>query len=133
MDKSSSINLVAIQRPTAASPILRRRSKFIASLDLQLQKIEVYRSGKRVSKEAFWIDGDGKTVLMSLRYGKQPLELSKGKSTLRAVGGFNDLVTQLQEVQKIAFAGGLDDELAACANSVRQNFKTARDRKTGKG
>lgn len=83
MEAKSSISLVSVQRPTTSTPILKRRSKLTASIDQQLKKIETYRSGGQISREQFWIDGD-KTVYFQLRYGKQPLELAKGKSTLKA-------------------------------------------------
>jgi hypothetical protein len=53
---------------------------------------------------------------------KQPLELEKGKSTLKA-GTFDDLVAQLDEIKTITVAGGLDDALSTCANAVRSNFQ----------
>jgi hypothetical protein len=71
-------------------------------------------------------------IYFQLRYGKQPIELEKGKSTLKAAN-FDDLVAQLDEIKTIAVAGGLDDALAACANAVRSNFKAAKDKKAGKG
>lgn len=66
-----------------------------------------------IGREAFWVDGAG-AIFFQLRYGKQPLELEKGKSTLKA-STFDDLVEQLDQIKTIAVAGGLDDALAACA------------------
>jgi hypothetical protein len=54
------------------------------------------------------------------------------KSTLKA-STFHDLVAQLDEIKTITVAGGLDEALSACANAVRSNFKTAKDKKPGKG
>ena len=77
------------------------------------------------------MDGSG-GIFFQLRYGKQPLELEKGKSTLKA-STFDDLVEQLDQIKTIAIAGGLDDALSACANAVRSNFKSAKDKKAGRG
>jgi hypothetical protein len=131
MDAKLSISLVSVQKPTANTPILQRRSKLIANLDQQVAKIRLYRDGKRISREQFWLDGSG-TVFFQLRYGKQPLEMQKGKSTLKC-STFDDLEVQLQEVKKMAFAGDLDDALSACAGQVRTNFKVAKDKKAAKG
>ena len=68
---------------------------------------------------------------LSLRYGKQPLELESGKSTLKA-STFDDLVEQLDKSRPLQSPGGLDDALSACANAVRSNFKAAKDKKAGK-
>lgn len=125
----TSISLVATQKPTANSPILQRRMKLASNIDQQIIKIGLFREGKRVSREQFWVDGSG-SMFFGLRYGKQPLELDKGKSTLKA-DSWDDMVAQLDEIKTIAVAGGLDDALAACANAVRSGFK--KDKKSGRG
>ncbi len=125
------ISLVNVQKPTANTPILQRRNKFTASIEQQIIKIGLFREGKRISRELFWVDGSG-AILFQLRYGKQPVELEKGKSTLRA-STFDDLVEQLQQINTIALGGGLDEALSACANAVRSNFKAAKDKKSGRG
>lgn len=130
MEAKSTISLVSVQKPSANTPILQRRNKLTNSIDQQILKIGSFREGKRISKEQFWVDGSG-AIYFQLRYGKQPLELAKGKSTLKAAT-WDDLVAQLDEVKTITVAGGLDDALAACASSVRAGFKTAKDRKAGK-
>lgn len=126
----ASISLVSVQRPANNTPILQRRSKFVAMIDQQIAKTKSYREGKRVSREQFWIDASG-TIYFQLKYGKQPLEMQKGRSTLKATS-FDDLESQLTEIKRIAFAGDLDEALAACANQVRSNFKVAKDKKAGK-
>ena len=128
----TSISLVSVHKPGAANnPTLQRRMKLASSIDQQIIKIGLFREGKRVSREQFWVDGSG-ALYFGLRYGKQPLELEKGKSTLKA-GTWDDLVAQLDEIKTITVAGGLDEALSACANAVRSNFKAAKDKKSGRG
>ena len=126
----TSISLVSVQRPTSSTPLIQRRMKLASSIDQQIVKIGLFREGKRVSREQFWVDASG-TMFFGLRYGKQPLELDKGKSTLKA-DSWDDMVAQLDEIKTIAVAGGLDDALAACANAVRSGFKAAKDKKSGR-
>jgi hypothetical protein len=102
--------------------------KLASNIDQQIVKIGLFREGKRVSRKQFWVDGSG-AMYFQLRYGKQPLELQKGMSTLKA-GSWDDLVAQLDEIKTITVAGGLDEALTASANSVRANFKK---KKGGKG
>lgn len=73
------------------------------------------------------VDSSGVTFFQ-LRYGKQPLELEKGKSTLKAAT-FDDLVEEHDQIKTLAVAGGMDDALSACANAVRSNFKAAKDKR----
>jgi hypothetical protein len=131
MANRPNISLVSVQKPTANTPILQRRNKFTASIEQQILKIGSFRSGGRISREQFWADGSG-NIFFQLRYGKQPLELEKGKSTLKAAT-WDDLVAQLDEIKTITVAGGLDEALSACANAVRSNFKAAKDKKSSKG
>jgi hypothetical protein len=126
----SSISLVSVQKPTAKTPILQRRNKLTSNIDQQILKIGSFREGRRISKEWFWVAGDG-VIYLQLKYGKQPLEPQKGMSTLKAAT-FDDLVAQLDEIKTITVAGGLDDALAACANAVRSNFKAAKEKKVGR-
>ena len=131
MMAKSSISLVSVQKPTANTPVLQRRNKFTSSIEQQIIKIGLFREGKRISREQFRVDGSG-GIFFQLRYGKQPLEIEKGKSTLKA-STFDDLVEQLDQIKTIAIAGGLDEALSACANAVRSNFKSAKDKKAGRG
>ncbi|MGF6311898.1 hypothetical protein ABIB82_005875 [Bradyrhizobium sp. i1.8.4] len=124
------LTLVATQRPSATTPVLKRRNKFTSSIDQQITKISLFREGKRISRESFWVENGA--IFFGLKYGRTPLELDKGKSTLKA-SSWDDLVEQLDQIKTIAVAGGMDEALAACANAVRSNFKTAKDKKAGKG
>jgi hypothetical protein len=101
------LSLVSVQKPTANTPILQRHNKLTASIDQRITKIGLFREGKRISREQFWVDGNG-AIFFHLRYGKHPLELEKGNATLKATT-FDDLVDQLDQIKTIAVAGGLDD------------------------
>jgi hypothetical protein len=128
----ASISLVSISKPSSANnPVLQRRNKFTSSIDQQITKIALFREGKRISREAFWAENG--EIFFALRYGKAPLELQKGKSTLKA-SSWDDLVDQLDQIKVVAVAAGLDEALSACAHAVRSNFsKTTKDKKSGKG
>lgn len=131
MAAKSSISLVSVQKPTTNTPVLQRRNKLTADIEQQIAKIGSFREGRRISRQKFWVNSSG-AIYFQLRYGKQPLELEKGKSTLKAAT-FDDLVAQLDEIKTIAVAGGLDEALSACADAVRKNFKAAKDKKAAKG
>ena len=126
----ATLSLVSVQKPTANTPVLQRRNKFTASIEQQIIKIGLFREGKRISKEAFWVDAAG-AIFFQLRYGKQPLELEKGKSTLKSTS-WDDLVEQLDQIKTLAVGGAMDEALAACANAVKSNFKAAKDKKAAR-
>ena len=56
---AAKISLVSVQKPTANTWILQRRNKFTAHIDQQIIKVGLFREGKRIAKEAFWVDGAG--------------------------------------------------------------------------
>ena len=126
----SAISLVSIQKPARhKNPILQRRNRFTTSLDQQINKLGLFAEGKRISRENFWTEGN--FIYLQLKYGKQNVEMKRGQSVLKAEN-ISALISMLDEVKAVAIAGGLDDALAACAQSVRQNFKAAKDKKSGK-
>jgi hypothetical protein len=125
---AKALTLVNVQRPTNV-PAIQRRNKFTASIEQQILKIGSFREGKRISREAFWVDSSG-IIYFQLRYGKIALELERGKSVLKA-SNWDDLISQLEEIKTITVAGGLDDMISAAVNAVRANFK--KDKKSGKG
>jgi hypothetical protein len=68
----STISLVSVQKPTTNTPVLQRRN-----IEQQIVKIGSFREGRRISREQFWVDNG--VIYFQLRYGKQPIELEKGK------------------------------------------------------
>jgi len=64
-----SISLVSVQKPTANTPILQRRDKLTANIDQQITKVGLFREGKRISREQFWVDASG-AIYLQLRYGQ---------------------------------------------------------------
>jgi hypothetical protein len=93
---------------------------------------QVYVQHRSADHEGWPVPHAHGAIYFQLRYGKQPLELEKGKSTLKA-STFDDLVEHLDQIKTIAVAGGMDEALAACASAVRSNFKTAKEKKAGRG
>jgi len=120
-----------VQKRTANTPILQRRNKLTSNIDQQITKIGLFREGKRISREQFWVDRSG-VICFQLRYGRHSLELEQGQVALKAAT-FDELVAQLDALKTITIAEGLDDALSASANSVRANFKVAKDKKAAKG
>jgi hypothetical protein len=68
--------LVSVQKPTANTPVLQRRNKFTSSIEQQIIKVGLFREGKRISREQFWVDGSG-AIFFQLRYGNSPSSLRR--------------------------------------------------------
>ena len=83
---SAKLSLVSIQKPSASTPILQRRNKFTTNIDQQITKIGLFREGKRISREQFWVDGSG-AIFFQLRYGKQRTHPAKAPARLLLAEG----------------------------------------------
>ena len=75
---------------------------------------------KRV--KAWWFATETNRLALSIRYGSQVLELSKGKFSID-VADTSQLVPTLQLVIEAVRDGELDAQIANAATSLRKGFK----------
>ena len=125
------------QRRAKIDPVLRSRTKFAAALQTQISIVEAEAKGEtftverlrwktnedgervRVTKQItprawFWAEEDG-TVFLMPKVGVRPLELEKGKPTIK-IGAAKELVPTLEMLIQAVNDGELDDQIAE-ANS----------------
>ena len=117
-------------------PVVRSRTKFAAALQTQINIVEAGAKGEtftvermrwkmnedgervrvatQISPRAWFWEEDGVVYLMP-KIGVRPLELEKGKSTIK-VGAPKELVPTLQMLIAATEAGDLDSQIAE-ANS----------------
>ena len=84
------LNLTPVKKTVGRNPIVQRRESLIKGIDKQLSICESlisdnefardHHSGRKIPSW-FWLDDSGQYYL-SINYGKQPLELSKGKFSI---------------------------------------------------
>lgn len=129
------------QTKAKVNPVIRSRSKFAAALLQQISIHEAEAKGEtytverlrwqtndagervRITKQIaprawYWTESDG-TVYLMPKVGVRPLELEKGKSTIK-IGAAKELVPTLEMLIQAVNAGELDKVIAE-ANSRKKS------------
>lgn len=125
---------------TQRSPIARRREKLAFKLEEQLklasnstyQPTKIVWSSdsdgnqhkveqpKRIKR--WWIELDGGSVQLTVRYGSKPLEFAKGKNAI-ALKSKEDVEPTLRKLKLAVLAGEFDEMLAQQVGVVRRIAK----------
>ena len=121
MNDKLAVNFVAVSKPKDRNPILSRRSKLISYLDRQLANVHNFKSGSQTHGAQFWLDQTG-AIFLSINYGKYPLEVQKGKTTVKC-SSFDELETTINRLKDMARVGDFDEPLHKAALAIRTKFK----------
>ena len=129
------------QKRAKINPVIRSRTKFAAALQTQISIVEAVGKGEtytvdrqrwstndagervRVTKQIsprawYWTEEDGVVYLMP-KIGVRPLELEKGKPTIK-IGPAKELVPTLETLIQAVNDGELDHQIAE-ANSRKKS------------
>lgn len=116
--------LVQAPKKFTPDPDTKRRLRLIMQIDKQLTLVEAHKQGRK-SRGRWWdMLPDGKPIL-SIKYGKVPLELAKGKHAI-ACDDMDDVAEALQKARHVALEGTFDAQLTAISEQVRSRFKKGR-------
>ena len=90
MNLLKELNLTPVKKTVGRNPIVQRRESLIKGIDKQLTICDSlltdnefardHQTGRKIPSW-FWLDDSGNYYL-SINYGKQPMELSKGKFSI---------------------------------------------------
>ena len=90
MNLLKELNLTPVKKTVGRNPLVQRRESLIKGIDKQLTVCESlltdnefardHQTGRKIPSW-FWLDDSGNYYL-SINYGKQPMELSKGKFSI---------------------------------------------------
>ena len=124
------LNLTPVKKTVGRNPIVQRRESLIKGIDKQLSICESlisdnefardHHSGRKIPSW-FWLDDSGQYYL-SINYGKQPLELSKGKFSIMC-DSIESVQSSLNLVRESVQMGDFDKQLEKRSKVIRSNFK----------
>ena len=77
--------------------------------------------GGRSNSSWYWLDEDG-TYYISVIYGKQKLELARGKYAIQC-NDFQHMIDCLRIVKEHTLRGELDSQLSNVATNIRKKLK----------
>lgn len=114
------LKLVAVTKPKDPSPIINRRDKLVSSINRQLAIIERYALGESVRGKWFWTNDSGGYYL-PIKYGKQVLELGKGKFAIEC-SNLDEVEDALIKVRALIKQGDFDSVLENTSKEIRSKF-----------
>ena len=124
------LNLTPVKKTVGRNPIVQRRESLIKGIDKQLSICESlisdnefardHHSGRKIPSW-FWLDDSGQYYL-SINYGKQPMELSKGKFSI-ICESIDSVQSSLNLVKESVQMGDFDKQLEKRSKVIRSNFK----------
>jgi len=123
MKLEQTLNLVPVTKPKALNPILLRRQRLINNITAQIEKARLNQSGEKVRRVWWWPSDDG-NIYINIKYGKIPLELAKGKSTIQCASMI-EVAETLEKVKLLTSKGQLDELLSKASQDIRQGFGKA--------
>ncbi len=124
------LNLTPVKKTVGRNPIVQRRESLIKGIDKQLSICESLISDNEFARDHhtgrkipswFWLDDSGQYYL-SINYGKQPLELSKGKFSI-ICDSIENVQSSLNLVRESVQMGDFDKQLEKRSKVIRSNFK----------
>lgn len=113
--------LVAAPKREASDPASKRKQRLLMQIDHQLYMAEPENRLRKFRGRWWTTDAEGK-LMLSIKYGKVPLELAKGKHAI-ACNDMDDLIEALKKAKAIAVDGTFDAQLATISGQVRARFK----------
>ena len=132
---------LSVYKPnTQRSPIARRREKLAFKLaeQLKLASDNTYQPTKIVWSsdsdgnqhkveqpkriKRWWIELDGSSVQLTVRYGSKPLEFAKGKNAI-ALKSKEDVKPTLRKLKLAVLGGEFDEMLAQQIGVVKRSVK----------
>ena len=125
MTSLSELELTADTKPIGKSEVVERRKRVVKSIISQINQIGDELDGNvglgRKKPSWYWMNEDGE-YLVSLRYGKKPVELQKGKMAVKCQD-LDGVRSVLEVFVEIVSKGEVDTKLEVMAKSIRRNFK----------
>ena len=130
MNLLKELNLTPVKKTTGRNPIVLRRESLIKGIDKQLSICESlltdnefardHQTGRKIPSW-FWLEDSGNYYL-SINYGKQPMELSRGKFSI-VCDSIENVKTSLSLVRESVQMGDFDKQLEKRSKVIRSNFK----------
>lgn len=124
------LNLTPVKKTVGRNPITTRRESVLNGIDKQLLICDHLISDNEFARDHqtgrkipcwFWLDDSGKYYL-SVNYGKQPIELAKGKFSV-ICDSIEDVKSSLLTVRDSIQRGDFDKQLEKRSKVIRSNFK----------
>jgi hypothetical protein len=120
-DMIMKLKFVATQKPKTQNPTVQRRQRIVRRINQQIAILSSAKDDGLPSTSWVWMDDEG-TCLLSVKYGRQVLELEEGMPSIFC-GDLKQAVQVITYIRSMAVEGQLDDQLAKASTDIRSKFK----------
>ncbi|GHA03575.1 hypothetical protein [Novosphingobium arvoryzae] len=114
------LKFVAAKKPEAINAIVQRRQRLVRRIDQQIDLIQNAKDGLLPRTSWAWIDDKGK-YLLHIKYGKNSIELQKGKFAIEC-DDVEMTSKVLVTIRQMVLSGDLDDPIAQASGEIRARF-----------
>lgn len=119
-DMIMKLKFVATQKPKTQNPTIQRRQRIVRRIDQQIALLSKAGPDGLPNTSWVWMDDEG-TCLLSVKYGRQVLELEKGMPSIFC-GDLDKVIEVITYIRAMALEGQLDDQLANASSDIRKKF-----------
>ena len=124
MSATTKLQFAADTKPVGASITIDRRKRVAKSINAQVEQIRAEIDGDEYNgrkKAAWhWMNEDG-VYFCSIKYGKKPLELQKGKYAV-VCHSLTDITEALEVLREMVLKGEYDTKLESMAKTIRSTL-----------
>ena len=117
-------NLVPTPKKEAIDPTTQRRRRMLMQIDKQIGFVESANQGRQPRGRWWTTDINGK-ITLAIKYGKTPLELSKGKHAI-ACDTMDAAKAALVQSKALVNDGVFDSQFKAVSEQIRSRFKKSK-------
>ncbi|MDW5316430.1 hypothetical protein [Rhizobium sp. PL01] len=118
------MKLLAVQPRTDLDAVGKRRLRLTNQIKKQIAMLEDHTLGKK-RRGAWYVEQPDGSLIISVRYGKQDLELAKGKHAIDCRAP-EECIVALKQALLVVLKGTFDDQLAKISTQIRARFKKAK-------
>jgi len=118
-------NFVKDVKPAGRNTTVERRKRLIKAIEYQSTLADDELRGTitltgRKKASWFWLNEDG-IYFCSIKYGRKPIELDKGKYSFVAPC-LQELIVGLDAIKEMVSRGDFDAKMVSMSKEIRQNF-----------
>jgi len=114
------LKFVAVKKPEIINVAAQRRQRLVRRMDQQIGLLKSAKDGLLPRTSWAWIDDKG-NYLLSLKYGRQPIELKKGMFAIECES-IDVALDALTKLRAMVLDGDFDEQLAKASMDIRAKF-----------
>lgn len=124
-------DLTLIPTPVRTKPdaTRQRRTRLCAQIDRQIDALK-HLGDRRPFRGRWWVTSEGGQLALSIKYGKVPLELAKGKHAIQCDDA-DRAIAALEKIRHMVVAGEFDEQLKKLSDALKERLNRGKAKAHG--